>query len=313
MEKQYAKYGYLYIIPFFAVFLVFSIYPIFYTLYLSFTKYTGFTDPTWIGLDNYSRVFTDEFFWQSFFNTVKIWGVNIILQLGLAFLLVMIFTDLKYKVKGLKVFRILFYLPNLIAATSVALIFVKLLNKDYGVINKILFDLHLINKAIPWLDKSFLAQISVSNIQTWMWFGNSFILFMAAVQAVNKEAIEAAVIDGAGRFAILTHIKLPLIKPILVYVGITGLIGGLQLFEIPLLLTDGLGAPEGGLNTVIMYLFNHAFLYHNFGYAAAIAYVLFMIIVVISGIFLVMMNKAQVKDFFAKRKEKKLSKLEVQV
>ncbi len=307
MEKKLSKYGYLYILPFFVIFIVFSLYPIFHTLYLSFTKYSGFTDPVWVGFDNYLLVLEDKIFWEAFLNTIRIWGVNIVLQIALALVLVMIFSDLKYKVKGLKIFRIIFYLPNLIAATSVALIFLKLLNQDYGVINKFLFDLNLITESIGWLKSSFLAQLSVSNIQTWMWFGNSFILFMAAVHAVNKEVIEASLIDGAGRFKILLHVKLPLIKPILIYVGITGLIGGLQLFDIPLLISeDGLGSPDGALNTVILYLFNHAFRYHNFGYAAAIAYVLFVIIVIISGVFLLTVNRAEIKENLKKKRIRKM-------
>ncbi len=305
MEKKLAKYGYMFITPFFLVFLVFNLYPIFYTLYLSFTFYKGIGDPAWIGWENYSRVLTDKFFWEAMVNTVRIWGVNIVLQLGLAFLLVMTFSDLKYKIKGLKAFRIIFYLPNLIAATSVALIFVKLLNRDYGVINTILFDLNLITESIPWLDRTFLAQLSVSNIQTWMWFGNSFILFMAAVQAVNKETIESAIIDGANRFQIMSYIKLPLIKPILIYVMITGLIGGLQLFDIPLLITNGFGAPDNSLNTVILYLFNHAFFYRNYGYAASLAFVLFVVIVIISILFLLVVNRSSIKEYLIKRKIQK--------
>lgn len=305
MEKKLAKYGYMFITPFFLVFIVFNLYPILYTLYLSFTFYKGIGDPAWIGLENYSRVITDKFFWEAMVNTIRIWGVNIVLQLGLAFLLVMAFSDLKYKIKGLRAFRIIFYLPNLIAATSVALIFVKLLNRDYGVINTILFDLNLITESIPWLDRSFLAQLSVSNIQTWMWFGNSFILFMAAVQAVNKETIESAIIDGANRFQIMSYIKLPLIKPILIYVMITGLIGGLQLFDIPLLITDGFGAPDNSLNTVILYLFNHAFFYRNYGYAASLAFVLFIVIVIISILFLLVVNRSSIKEYSIKRKIQK--------
>lgn len=319
MEKRYSKYGYIYILPFFAIFLVFSVYPIFYTLYLSFTKYNLFTDPEWIGLDNYIRVLDDRFFKQAFWNTVRIWGVNIIMQVGTAFLLVMIFSDLKYKFKGLNVFRIMFYLPNLIAATSVSLIFVAMLNTNYGVINELLYAFKIqgvlenwgfLEGPIRWLEEGPLAQFSVSSIQTWMWFGNSFILFMASIQAVNKEAIESAVIDGAGRFQIMRHIKLPLIQPILVYVGITSLIGGLQLFDVPLLLTDGLGAPDNALNTVILYSFNQAFRYQNFGYAAAITYVLFIIIFFISIAFVILMYRRNIIDFFKRRK--KLREMEVQ-
>jgi multiple sugar transport system permease protein len=125
MEKKYSKYGYIFTSPFFLVFSIFSIYPILFTLYISLTRYKGYGKKVFIGLDNYKTVFTDPNVVQSFLNTLKIWGVNITIQLFLAFLLVMVFSDIKYKFKGLGAFRILFYLPNLIAATTVSLIFVK--------------------------------------------------------------------------------------------------------------------------------------------------------------------------------------------
>ncbi len=278
MEKRYNKFGYLFIAPFFIVFLIFSLYPMLYTFYLSFNSYSGYGDYKFVGLQNYINVFADTKFTSALKNTVIIWGVNIVLQLGLAFLLVMIFTDLKYKVKGLHTFRLVFYLPNLVAATSVSLIFASLLNTNYGALNQMLFNIGLIETPIRWLEQAGTARLSVSLIQTWMWFGNSFILLMAAAQAVPKEYFEAAVIDGAGRFTILKHITIPTIKPILVYVAITSLIGGLQLFDVPMLITDGKGAPSGSLLTVMMYSYNLAFKYNNMGYAAAITYVLFMII-----------------------------------
>lgn len=305
MEKKLGKYGYLFVLPFFTVFFVFAIYPIFYTLYLSFTQYNGFTDPTFIGFDNYLLIIEDRFFWQSLFNTFWIWGVNFALQITLAFFLVMLFSDLEYKVKGLGIYRVIYYLPNLIAATSVALIFNKVLDRNYGVINTILFDFGLITQSIGWLENTLLAQLSVSGIQTWMWFGNTFILFIATVKAINKDAIESAVIDGATRFQILRFITIPMIKPIVIYVAITGLIGGLQLFELPLLITDGLGSPNGGLSTVILYLFNHAFRFNNFGYASAIAYVLFLIILSMSTIFLVSVNYSDIRLWFRNLQRKR--------
>ncbi len=306
VESKRAKYGYMFVAPMLIVFIVFSIYPILYTLYLSFTNFGGFLDPEWVGFDNYRRVlFQDPTFWESLVNTIRIWGINIVIQVGLAFVLIMVFSDLKYKIKGLRVFRILFYLPNLIAAASVALIFRLMLNTDYGLLNTFLLRINLISDSIRWLDGTMLAQISVANIQTWMWFGNSFILFMAAVQAVNKEVIESSVIDGAGRIQMMRHVKLPLIKPILIYVGVTSLIGGLQLFDVPYLITDGRGAPSGSLRTVIVYLFNQAFTYNNFGYASAIAFVLFIIVMIVSGLFVLIMKREDVRNFLDARKRKK--------
>lgn len=278
MVKKYSKYGYMFILPFFIVYFIFSLYPILYTFFVSLNSYSGYGDYEFIGLTNYVNIFGDEKFIQALKNTFIIWGMNIVLQIGIAFGLVMIFTDLKYKVRGLSSFRLIYYLPNLIAATSVSLIFASLLNTNYGALNQFLYSIGLIDDPVRWLETPFLAQISVALIQTWMWFGNSFILLMAAAQAVPKEYFEAAVIDGAGRFTILKSITIPTIKPILVYVAITSLIGGLQLFDVPFLLTDNLGAPSGSLLTVMMYSYNLAFKYNNMGYAAAVTYVLFAII-----------------------------------
>lgn len=285
MSKKYNKYGSLFISPFFIVYLIFSLYPILYTFYISLNSYTGYSDYKFVGLENYISVLTDSKFIDSLKNTIIIWGINIILQLGIAFILVMIFTDLRYKAQGLASFRLIYYLPNLIAATSVSLIFAALLNTNYGALNQFLHNIGLISKPIMWLEKPALAQLSVSLIQTWMWFGNSFILLMAAAQAVPKEYFEAAIIDGANRLTILKNITIPTIKPILAYVAVTSLIGGLQLFDVPFLLTDNLGAPSGSLLTVMMYSYNMAFKYNNLGYAAAITYVLFAIILGVTILF----------------------------
>ena len=281
--KDVNRWGYVFILPFIIVFLIFSIYPIFKTLYLSFTNFNGFADAKFIGLENYSRVIKDPLFWTAFKNTLKIWSINVILQFGLAFLLTIIFSDIKYKVKGLSIFRALFYLPNLIAATSVAFLFKALLDWQFGTLNQLLVKFGLINSKINWLGQPGTAIIVVAVIGAWMWFGNTFIVLMAGVQGISKDYFEAATIDGAGRWTTFGKITLPLLKPILLYSAITSLIGGLQIFDIPFLITDGLGAPGGALNTVVMYLYNTAFKYNNIGYAAAIAYALFFIIAIFSA------------------------------
>lgn len=308
MRKLKDSIGYVFIAPFFLVFALFSAYPIFFTLYLSLTRYKGYGRKVFVGMENYEFIFKDPNVLDAFFNTIKIWGVNILFQILLALLLVLLFSDVKYKIKGLGFFRIVFYLPNLIAAASISLIFVKLLDKDYGVVNQVLFKLGWIDQAIGWLVDPILAQMSVSGIQTWMWFGNSFILFMASVQAVNKEIYEAAAIDGAGRFQILKNITIPSIKPILMYVMITGLIGGLQLFDIPFLITDGRGFPEGSLNTMIVYIYNMAFVYKNYGYASALSFMLFAIIMGFTVVFTVMTNRNEIKEFFENRAVQKARK-----
>lgn len=281
--KDVNKFGFLFILPFLIVFIIFSIYPIFRTLHLSFTSFNGFGTAKFVGFDNYTRVMSDKIFWSAFLSTIKIWGVNIVLQLGLAFLLTIIFSDIKDRFKGLSVFRALFYLPNLIAAASVAFLFRNLMDWQFGSINQILVNFGIISSKINWLGQPGTSQLVVSIVGAWMWFGNSFIVLMAGVQGISKDYFEAATIDGAGRWTIFGKITLPLLKPILLYVAITSLIGGLQVFEIPFLITDGLGAPGGALNTMVMYLYNTAFKYNSVGYAAAIAYALFFIIAICSA------------------------------
>ncbi|MFL8937344.1 carbohydrate ABC transporter permease [Rossellomorea oryzaecorticis] len=281
--KNVNKYGYFFIAPFWIIFLIFSIYPVALTFYYSFTNYTGSGVAEVVGLANYKRLFTDTYFVEAFFNTWKIWGVNFILQIGLALILALIFSDMRMKLRGLAFFRSIFYLPNLITISSVALLFGILLDWQHGSLNMILLKIGLISEPINWLNEPATAQLSVSLILTWMWFGHSFIVVMAGVSGISKDYYEAALIDGANRWQTFTTITLPLLKPILLYIMITSLIGGLQLFDLPMLLTDGIGSPDGSLNTMVLYLYNQAFKYNNYGYASAVAYGLFVITLIFSA------------------------------
>lgn len=291
--------GYLFVAPFVLVFLIFSVYPVLRTLYLSFTNFRGFGEASWIGFSNYTRVIHDKFFWKALWNTVRIWGVNIVLQLGLAFLLTIIFSDIKYKIRGLSVFRAVYYLPNLIAATSVAFLFKTLLDWRYGTANQILNSVYQflgINKApIDWLGSPNYAGYVIAVISAWMWFGNSFIMLMAGVQGISKDYFEAAAIDGAGRWTVFRKITLPLLRPILLYVAITSLIGGLQMFDLPFLMAEKTSAAYNSVQTVVMYLYKFGFETGStqVGYASAIAYVLFLIIFVISVVQFRIYNKKE--------------------
>lgn len=287
-KKNYNNVAYLFILPFVVVFLIFSVYPVLRTLYLSFTNYRGFGEATLIGLTNYKRVLADKFFWQALWNTARIWGVNIVIQLGLAFILTIIFSDIKYKVKGLGIFRAVYYLPNLIACTSVAFLFKTLLDWRFGSVNQIinqvmnLFGVH--TTPIDWLGQPATAGVTIAVIGAWMWFGSSFIMLMAGVQGIPKDYFEAAAIDGAGRWKVFGKITLPLLKPILLYVAVTSLIGGLQMFDLPFLMSSKTASSFGSIQTVVMYLYKFGFQTGTtqVGYASAIAYVLFLIILVIS-------------------------------
>ncbi|TDL31105.1 sugar ABC transporter permease [Jeotgalibacillus sp. S-D1] len=294
--KKLDNYGYMFIIPFFIVFVTFTIYPILLTFYYSFTSYSGMGDPEFTGLANYTRLLTDSYFYSALYNTLYIWGINFFFQLGIALLLAILFSDIRLKMRGLNIFRALFYLPNLITIASVALLFSILLGWHHGTINHLLLDLGIISSPIDWLNDPTTARWSVGLIGAWMWFGHTFIILMAGISGISKDYFEAALIDGANRWQTLVKVTLPLLKPIMLYVLITSLIGGLQIFDLPMLITDGTGAPQGSLNTIVLYLYNQAFRYDNYGYAAAIAYGLFVITVIFSIITFKSMYRNNVKE-----------------
>lgn len=280
--------AYLFVLPFVVVFLIFSVYPVLRTLFLSFTNYRGFGEITPAGLDNYKRVLTDKFFWRALWNTIRIWGVNIVLQLGLAFLLTIVFSDIKYKIRGLAVYRAIYYLPNLIACTSVAFLFKTLLDWRFGTFNQIISTIYKFFGAtynpVNWLGQASTAGNTIAIISAWMWFGNSFIMLMAGVQGISKDYFEAAAIDGAGRWTVFGKITLPLLKPILLYVAVTSLIGGLQMFDLPFLMIAKTDTAYSSVQTVVMYMYKFGFETGTtqVGYASAIAYVLFFIILIVS-------------------------------
>ena len=309
--SRYNRWGYLFVLPFSIVFLIFSVYPVLRTLYLSFTDLKVMGTAHFIGFANYARVFTDKFFWRALGNTVRIWGVNIVLQLGLAFLLTIVFSDMRYKMKGLPVFRIVYFLPNLIAATSVAFLFKTLLDWRFGTFNIILHNIamafHKNYVPIDWLGTSAHAGYTIAVISSWMWFGNSFIMLMAGVQGISTDYFEAATIDGAGRWTIFGKITLPLIRPILEYVAITSLIGGLQMFDLPFLMSSPSSASYGSVQTVMMYLYKFAFTSGTVqtGYASAIAYSLFMIILLVSVGELFLFRRDDRKEAKEERRKKK--------
>lgn len=287
-------YGLLFCVPFILAFLVFNIYPVFRTLQMSFMSYKGFGKETFVGFANYTRAFSDPLYWDAFVNTLKMWGVNIVLQLGLALLLTIVFNDMKYRLRGLSVFRALYYLPNLIACTSVAFLFKTLLDWKFGSVNQLLLSLNVIAAPINWLTgDGWIAQMVVGVVGAWMWFGNSFIMLMAGVQGINHDYYEAATIDGAGRWRIFGSITMPLLRPVMLYVAVTSLIGGLQLFDLPYLMSGTKGTPGRSLFTAVFYLYNTAFKNNQMGYAASLAFVLFLIIAVFCGIAFKLMNRKE--------------------
>ncbi len=273
-------YGYLFITPFLVVFCIFSLYPILYTFFLSFQKWDGLIPPQPIGFRNFDRLLTDKVFFLSLWNSLRIWLMNYIPQILAALILSALFTF--NRIRGMKFFRATYYLPNLITAASVGLLFNLLFNGDKSVANQILIALNVKGAPFSFFSSKAFTSGLVSYIQWWMWFGYTTIIVMAGITTIDKNIYEAAMVDGATKFQTFKSITLPLIRPTLIYMTITSIIGGMQLFDIPATLTNMAGDPQKAILTTSMYLYSQGFRSHNYGYAATISTGLFLIIGILS-------------------------------
>ena len=249
-------YGYFFIAPFVIGFLVFGLYPVLHTLGLSFTDTTLMkADSNFIGLKNFQRLFADKTFITAITNTWELWLMNFIPQIGISMLLALWFTNTRLRIKGGGVWRMLFYMPNLMMSAAVAALFFSLFS-FYGPVNQFLVRANLQAQAVDYIRSPAVMRGLVVFIQWWMWYGQTTILLMAAITSVSPALYEAALIDGAGTGQIFRYITLPLIKPVMVFILVTSLVGGMQMFDIPMLLTDGRGSPANSIltNNIMMYM-----------------------------------------------------------
>ena len=268
-------YGYLFVSPYFIIFLLFSLAPILYSLYLSFTSWDGFSDPVFVGFSNYERLLGDQFFYKSIINTLIIWILSIVPQISLALALAIILNE-KF-IKGRDYFTAIYYFPNIITPVTLGVLFALMFDWQTGTVNHLLVSLGIVSEPIYWFNSPWLSRIIVAGVIMWQNFGFNMLVFLAGMQGVPKELYEAAEVDGATQWDKIRYITVPLIKPVLLFVIITSIIGGLQLFDAPLMLGKG---PDNTTMTMVMYLYETAFQNFNFGYGAAIAYAIFVIILV---------------------------------
>lgn len=249
-------YGYLFIAPFIIGFLIFGLYPVYNTLSLSFTDATLMKATSkFVGLQNFQRLFADSTFFTAVRNTWALWLMNFIPQLGIALLLSVWFTNTQLKIKGGGLWRMMFYMPNLMMQSAVAALFFSLFS-FYGPVNQFLVRADFLPEAIDYIRSPAVMRGLVVFIQWWLWFGQTTILLMAAMTSISVAIYEAATVDGASTLQMFRFITLPLIKPVMLYVLVTSLVGGMQLFDIPFLLTDGRGSPANSILTsnIMMYM-----------------------------------------------------------
>lgn len=275
---DYSRWGYFFIVPFFVTYIIFSLIPLLDTVRYSFFEYfrSGMRQigPNFVGLDNYKALLDSDMFRYAG-NTLIMWLIGFVPQIVIAMILAIWFTEKRSKLKGLQFFKVVMYLPNLIMASAFAMLFFAIFSTN-GPVNSILMDLGWITEKIDFLGSAFGTRAMVGFMNFLMWFGNTAILLMAAIMGINEEIFESADIDGCTPFQKFTQITLPLIRPILTYTLITSIIGGLQMFDVPQILTNGQGAPNRTSMTLIMFLNSHL-KSRNYGMAGALSVYLFIV------------------------------------
>ncbi|MBR1723095.1 MAG: sugar ABC transporter permease [Treponema sp.] len=284
VQKRLNKYGYLFTLPFVIVFLIFNFWPTIYTFVLSFCDLRGLkTDFKFVGLVNFAKLVTDRYFWGAVGNTFIIWGLNFVPQLGLALLFAVWLTNTKFHLHGKNLFRALFYMPNLLTATSVAILFRSLFGYPVGPVNQLLLKIGAVSEAFQFFRSVPASRIIVAFIQWWMWCGQTLILLMAAITAISPTLYESAYIDGANDWKCTWHITVPLLRPMMFYLLITSMVGGMQMFDIPFLITGMHGEPDFKIRTTAVYMYNIAFQGRNdYSYAAAISIGMFIITIILA-------------------------------
>ena len=281
---RYHKWGYIFLIPFIVVYVIFQLIPLFSTIYNSFFEnyMSGLTQvgPNFVGLQNYIKLFEGGDIWIYAKNTMILWIMCFVPQIFLSLLLGAWFSDVRLKLKGSRFFKTVIYLPNLIMASAFSMLFFTLFAES-GPINSLLIQMGFITEPYKFLSNVGSTRGLIAFMNCLMWFGNTTILLMAGMMGIDTSLFEAAEVDGATSTQVFFRITLPLLRPILVYVLITSLIGGLQLFDVPQILTNGTGNPVRSTMTLIMFLNNHLYS-KNYGMAGAVSVVLFIITGILS-------------------------------
>ena len=283
---RYNKWGYIFLTPFILVYVVFNLIPLLSTFYYSFFEYyrSGLTEigPNFVGLENFIWMLKESDILMYTKNTLIMWILGFVPQILVSLLLGAWFSNPSLRLKGQRFFKTVIYLPNLIMASAFAMLFFVLFS-EAGPINQILMQMGMLEKPFDFLGEVWGTRGLVAFMNFLMWFGNTTILLMAGMMGIDTSLFEAAEVDGANSSQVFFKITLPLLRPILVYVLITSLIGGLQMFDVPQILTDGKGNPMRSSMTLIMYLNNHLYS-RNFGLGGALSVLMFIITGILSAI-----------------------------
>lgn len=302
-KLKYGKWGLIFILPFFIAYGIFNLYPLIMTFYNSFfSKYEDLFDTVvqFVGFDNYVKVFTEGQILKYFGNTFLLWLLGFIPQILISLLFASWFTDLRLKLKGTGAVKVILYLPNMLMASSVAVLFATLFAVT-GPVNQ------LFGTAFNFLEDEWSIRLLIAFINFIMWTGNTTILLMAGIMGIDPALYEASSIDGASAGQQFKKITLPMLKPIMLYVMVTSMIGGLQMFDIPYLYHTGAGKINANLRTVAVFVYEQfragAKVHQpDYGIAGAASVILFIITAAL-GILVFRMNRDE--DEHRKKQERK--------
>lgn len=281
-EIRRSFWPYLFISPFFILYAIFGLFPNVYALVLSFKEWDGLSEQRWVGLQNYIRLSQDAIWWKAVFNTIWLMFGTLIPQLSLAFLLAFILNSGYIRFKD--AFRTAFFTPVIASSVAMAIVFGALFGTRFGILNYLLSSIGI--PPIDWLGSAMWIKPAIALLVIWRWTGYNTIIYLAGLQSIPTDLYEAARVDGAKQRDIFWHITLPLMRPVITFTVILSIIGSLQLFEEPLLLTAGSaggsstspgGTDQAGLTT-LMYIYNASFQYVKFGYGSAMSFALFVLI-----------------------------------
>ncbi len=281
---RYNKWGYIFLIPFAATYIVFQLIPLISTVWNSFFENyrAGLTQvgPNFVGLENYVSMFATGAIWKYLKNTMIMWLLGFVPQILLSLLLGAWFSNERMRLKGATFFKTVIYLPNLIMASAFAMLFFTLFAQT-GPVNAILTSTGILSAPYDFMQHVGSSRGLIALINCLMWFGNTTILLMAGMLGIDPAIYEAAEVDGATSTQVFTRITLPMLRPILIYVMITSLIGGLQMFDVPQIFTNGTGQPAESTMTLIMHLNKHLFS-KNYGMGGVMSVFMFVVTGILS-------------------------------
>lgn len=280
-ERKITLFGVLFALPWIVGLILFHAYPLFMSAYYSLTSYSILEPGEWVGFNNYTMLFKDEVFWTSIYNTLYFTFIFVPLSIVVGVILALM---LNLKIRGQGFYRTLFFMPSLVPPVATTIIWLWLLNPQFGLVNYWLDQIGI--SGPPWIGSEEWSKPSLILMSLWG-TGQAVVIYLAGLQDIPQDYYDAAHVDGASAWQRTKHITLPLLTPVIFFNLIMGTIGALQNFVLPFTLTNGQGTPANSMMFYVMYLYRNGFGYLKMGYASAMAWILFLIVVILTALIFV--------------------------